>query len=489
MDRRDFMKLTALTGLALATPYGVRRAQAQSEEPYNGLFFITVEAGGGWDPTSHVDPKGYTTSGPPQQGDTQEMNKLYAAVDAQNKANWAGGLIPYAPFFGRANNGAVQVGYDDDNLQQTQIATDRQTTARPSNNQSYFDFFDKHASRLLVINGIDMGTNDHMGGQRRTWSGKLADGHPALSALFASAVAREKPMAFISTGGFSTTQGSVAVTRAGNIDLLTNLARPTYQTGRDDNSDVYVSTETDARMTRFQRERMSRAIDDQRLPRWRQALDTLYTVREGNNELRRVMEVLNGNLPNTTTRLRDTIPMLSSAQAQVRIGLGAYRAGIAASLGLSVGGFDTHQNHDQNQIPALRRLFDLVDFIYEEVVNVQGIDWNKVVIMIGSDFGRTPGYNASNGKDHHATTSNIFMGGSIRGGRVLGMSDSRHGPMRFDPSTLAPLSNDDSSGVRITPDHVHLALRKHMGIAESEIASQFQIGTATEPVEELPLFT
>ena len=33
MDRRDFMKITAMTGMALAAPWGARRVRAQEAQP------------------------------------------------------------------------------------------------------------------------------------------------------------------------------------------------------------------------------------------------------------------------------------------------------------------------------------------------------------------------------------------------------------------------------------------------------------------------
>ena len=63
MDRRDFLKLAGLSGLSVAVPF--QQAKAQDSILYEGNFFVQVNAGGGWDPTSFCDPKGALNHGTP----------------------------------------------------------------------------------------------------------------------------------------------------------------------------------------------------------------------------------------------------------------------------------------------------------------------------------------------------------------------------------------------------------------------------------------
>ncbi|MCC6810079.1 MAG: DUF1501 domain-containing protein [Deltaproteobacteria bacterium] len=474
MDRRDFMKAAALTGLALASPLAVRKAKA-ADDPYNGLFIITVHAGGGWDPTSLCDPKGYEGSVVPDAANTTAMNKSYPAAQIASAGN-----IKYAPLFDAANNNNGNLTVVVPGRGVTQIPAGVAATARNGQN-----FFAKHSSRLLVINGIDVQTNDHDGGTRNIWSGKLAEGYPAFAAMFSSAVAKDKPLAYITAGGYDFTAGTVAATRASRTNRLIAIAEPNVRYRNANNNEYYHTPDTYDRIARFQRERTQGAIDAQRLPRWRNALSTLFTVREGNNELLRVMDVLNGNLPGTQTKLSDTLnngSLQSDFERQVRLGVGAYRAGIAASLSLNsgAGGFDTHQNHDNLQIPSLRTLLWNVDFIVEEL-NVQQVPLNKVMIIVGSDFGRTPGYNSGNGKDHWSTTSMMFLGGSVPGNRVVGASDERHRMLAVDPGSLAP----STDGVRITPGSINLALRRLTGISEADVAREFPTASLAD---DLPIF-
>ncbi|MDQ7068441.1 MAG: DUF1501 domain-containing protein [Sulfurimonas sp.] len=68
--------------------------------------------------------------------------------------------------------------------------------------------------------------------------------------------------------------------------------------------------------------------------------------------------------------------------------MAGYKAGLTASVNISIGGFDTHGNHDANHIPRLARLLKGVDLLKQEAIN-QGIADN-VIFVIGSEFGRTP---------------------------------------------------------------------------------------------------
>ena len=86
------------------------------------------------------------------------------------------------------------------------------------------------------------------------------------------------------------------------------------------------------------------------------------------------------------------------------------------------GGFDTHSNnftamsnHGEVMDPALASLI--------EDLNESGMLEKTMVIML-SEFGRTPRINDNAGRDHWAPVFSGFMaGGGIKGGQVIGSSD------------------------------------------------------------------
>jgi len=317
-----------------------------------------------------------------------------------------------------------------------------------------------------VINGLDVETNSHDTGTRHVWSGKTGEGHPALAALIAGAVGRERPMSFLTSGGYDYTAGLVAPTRTGNMGALTRLAFPDRMDPGNAESRFH-SEATSERIAAAQRARLEALMQEQRLPKVREQMSMLYAARTGENELRRLTEFLPAELDGSNNPLK--------RQAQVAIA--AYRAGITVAANLSIGGFDTHGNHDASHIPRLQLLLEGVDFLLDEAERTGVAD--RMVVVIGSDFARTPGYNEGNGKDHWSITSMMLMGPGIPGNRVIGTTDERHRAIPVDPVTLQPNPN----GTRIKPVHVHRALRRLAGIDGTETAAGFPVKG-----DDLPLF-
>lgn len=409
MRRRDFLKLAGVTGLAVSAPIGFfkgKRARAEENGPYAGPLFLLVNAGGGWDPTSLCDPKGRAN-----ENEEKPVN-MYFKDDIGTAGN-----IKYAPVEGHKA------------------------------------FFDKYYKQLLVINGIDTATNGHDSGSRHIWSGNLQEGHPSLGAIVAAKHGSNKAMGYITNGGYDITRDVVSRTRVGNIGAIERIAFPNQL---DDNATFFPES-TLKRIQGAQAERLQHLKDHAHLPHTHTAISTMQLSRSANNELRRLTEFLpeiNG----------------SALERQAKFAIAAYKAGLCVAANLSVGGFDTHGNHDDNHYPRLAGLLSGIDGIWKEAER-QGIADNLVVV-VGSDFGRTPYYNGNNGKDHWSVTSMMLMGKGITGNRVIGASTDRHSLKKINPETLAV----DEGGIRITPKHIHKQMRKLAGINEtSELAQRFPI--------------
>ena len=80
------VSLLGMAGLTAFAPWPCNLARAQSAAPYTGPLFITVAAGGGWDPTSFCDPKVNTPG-------EEIINHWADTSDVQQAGN-----IAYAPF-------------------------------------------------------------------------------------------------------------------------------------------------------------------------------------------------------------------------------------------------------------------------------------------------------------------------------------------------------------------------------------------------------
>lgn len=422
MDRRDFLKLAASTGLAVVT---TRSARAQCVDPpasYDGPLWIFVHAVGGWDPTLLCDPK-------------PALNRTYSTVGTQ-------GNLTYAP-----------------------VAT-------------HAAFFQAHGSDLLVINGIDAETNNHDVGTRYTWSGRLSlsDAHPSLPALIAAAGAPGSALPFLTTGGYDYPAGIVSPTRIGKGSVLPTLTDPNHVLAADTEAfrnERYHSDATLERIRTRQQERRTAFLQQRRVLPVRRELAVLFAARASEAELRR----LDCHLPSTL----DPDPFKS----QVQLAMASYLAGFTACVTFSHAQFDTHGNHDTLHVPAMSGLLAKVDFIMQQAAQMMLRD--RVVVVVGSDFGRTPGYNGENGKDHWPITSMMLLAPSrIRGNRVIGGTDDGLRAYKVDPTTLASdVNGTNPAAITLRPTHIHRALRSLAGVDGSEVAQRFPL----TGVPLLPLFT
>ena len=139
------------------------------------------------------------------------------------------------------------------------------------------------------------------------------------------------------------------------------------------------------------------------------------------------------------------------------------------SADLWLGGFDTHTSHDPEHDWLLANLTDSVDYLWEYAED-HGVA-NRMVVVMGSDFGRTNFYNSVDGKDHWPIGSFIVMEKHQRWTcRAVGETDGLHFAQRINPSTLR---RDDTNGTIIYPKHVHKALRRYLGIENTPGAQRF----------------
>ena len=446
MDRRKFLQIAGLSGLSVFTPVFARKAKAAT---YPGPFYLMFSARGGWDPTYLCDPK--------PMGD---FNRVYA-YDPQ--APTQAGNIPYA-----------DIGFTLADLG----LTDPMSSSFLMSNA---DFFAAHASRLLVVNGINMETNNHLRGVTTIWSGRGQAGYPSLAALVAAATDPTLPLAFISSGGYDATEKLVPVTRLNSVTSFRNIAEPNrISPTNPDSTAQYHMTSTADRIRQAQASRLTAQVDGFNLPTLKGSSSALFLARQDDGVLASVP------LPDTLITLPGELADLQRMLQQIQFALAAFEAGLAVAVNLELGGFDTHGNHDRDQVRQLAKLMFGIDYLINESI-AKGLD-GSLVVTVGSDFGRGKGYNgpaAADGKDHWPVGSAMFFGTGIAGDRVIGGTDDVDQlPRLVDPTTLA-LTDDEESGVEIKCADLHLSLREHAGIAGSDEAGRYPL-----PGDGLPgLFT
>ena len=426
MDRRDF-----LGGLAAMVPMAGFRLPLANAASYRGKFFVFVQADGGWDPTSFCDPK-TNTAGEPLINHWAESAEIHQA-----------GSIRYAPF---ARNEA---------------------------------FFSKYYRRMLVINGVDAQTNSHSTGIVHNWSGRISEGYPTTTALLAAQNGPGMAMPYLSFGGFSNTAGVATFTRINDPRLIVNIATP--ELTHWDKERTYVTSADWEDMQAF------RAANIERLA---SAPNLLPRAARNRNLYASALT------PEATEGLRSYAAMIpdrehlqereeyerfhSRLKLQAQLAVLAFKAGVAVSADMYLGGFDTHRNHDRNHEWLLGNLTDSVDFLWD-YAEIHGVA-DRLVVVMGSDFGRTNHYNSYQGKDHWPIGSFIVMEKNRSwANRVVGETDELHFARKVNLSTL---QRDDASGIILHPKHIHKALRRYLGVGNTMESQTFPFHNTAD----LPLF-
>ena len=426
MNRRSFVKgmLAAGAGSGFRLPL----ANAAS---YHGKLFVFVQADGGWDPTSFCDPK-TNTAGEPVINHWAENGEIREA-----------GNIRYASF---------------------------------ANNQA---FFDKYYRRILVVNGVDAQTNSHTAGIVHNWSGRISEGYPTTTALLAAHHGPGLSMPYLSFGGFSNTAGVAVFTRLENPDEILTVAKP--EIDRYANRRPYFGQLDWDAIVRHRSASIARlAAAPNLLPRAARNRELYEAALEP--EAAEGLRLFADMIPpeDQLERREEFMDFGSELRRQAQLTVLAFRAGVAVSADLYLGGFDTHDDHDRYQGWLLGNLTSSVDYLwgYAELNGVA----DRMVVVIGSDFGRTNRYNADQGKDHWPIGSFIVMEKNKPWtNRVVGESDELHFARRINPRTL---QRDDAGGTLIHPRHVHKALRRYLGIESTQESRQFPFATT----EDMPLF-
>lgn len=420
MKRRSFFQLAAATGLTL----GLSRPFAQAQQAYAGPFWVQVNAGGAWDPTLLFNP----VADPLQ-------SRVYPEIGTVGNISFAN--VPIDP---------MALGLDP-------------LAGYEVNLMSNLDFVTKYGPQLTVINGIDTSTNNHDAGSRTMWSGRLAEGYPSLAALVAATHGNGSPMAYLSAGGYDATAGLVPLTRVTGADAMKRLALTNrVDPNNAESMDLYHSASTSNRIRAAQAERLQGLHDTQYLPRLQGSMAELQAARARDGELAALQ------IPEQLIE----VPGLGDLQRmmqQAQLAVAAFKAGVAVSANLTLGGFDTHANHDRDQPRQLAKLLFGIDYLMTLANAELG---GNLVMVAASDFGRGPFYNgdgAGSGKDHWPVTSVFAMGPGIPGDRVIGGTTADQRARLVDPGSLAVVDGvDGTDGVRIRPEHVHHALRALAGI-------------------------
>jgi hypothetical protein len=331
----------------------------------------------------------------------------------------------------------------------------------PASPSASGSFFTNHASRLLVFNGVDTTTNNHSTGTMYSSTGSLTPGYPCFSAQVAGVFGQGQPLAFIDAGGMDFTAQLIAPSRLNedNLSLLQLLTNPNQVDPS--STGTFMKPDTVSLIEAAHLARLNRQLASARLPGVQQAQSGLLNVRQGQGILRSL-----------------TVPT-SGDGALARVVIDAFQKGLTSAYNHMYSHFDSHSNNEPDQRTALKALLEGVDQIVtlSEAANV------PTVIVMTSDFGRTPQYGTQNGTDHWPISSIMVLVNKpaqaivpLPVNRVIGATDDKLMPMKVDPSTLLL----DSGGIVLGPIHVYRALRRAAGIDGADALARFPLSSTDD---------
>jgi hypothetical protein len=316
-------------------------------------------------------------------------------------------------------------------------------------------FFSKYAGELLVVNGLDYSINNHSPCSRYMATGNLDSlAYPTFAALVAACHGRTCPLAFLTFGNYSATGNLVPMSRVPYIPSLKLLANADAVQGMQQHlyHEPFVTDQIEATLAQQNERRASQV----QLPRRERAENMLYSAQWNSQALARV-----------TPHIPESIPKDPLSQ-QAEIALASFKAGVCVSANLTIGQFDSHQKNDDDQMKLLPKFLSSIDYLLRRAEELKIRE--KLVLIMQSEMGRTPSYNNGNGKDHWSIGSIMLLGPGICGSRVVGATDDGQFAVPIHSQTLGL---DRENGLRVRPEHIHVALRELAGIADHEYSRQF----------------
>ena len=425
VHRRHFLKRCRLAGLGFAAPLGLSQILAaqdgspntdESSGPYEGPYYVVLNASGGWDTTYMMDPKGI--------GD---INRLYKDGEILTEGN-----IRFAPT--------------------------KKHIAKGLSNEA---FFGKYGKELLVLNGLDYSVNNHSPCSRYMATGKLDSlAYPTFAALIAACKGGDQPLAFLTFGNYSATGNLIAMARVPYASSLQRLANADAVNGAAQHA--YHDDFTIDRIERALQEQFESRVSQHRLPRVERAQSMLYAAQVNSKSLERVHTVhsqdhsegascqagryCTGRVQSGRLRVRQPVDRAirqpqqqrsRSNEAHSRIPIGnrlSVDAGGRTENSGKAGARYSKRNGSHANLQQRRRQGPLVDWIHHVPRR-----WHKWYRVIG------------------ATDEGQF---AVTINRDLGLQPEK--------------------GFRVRPETIHTALREMAQVEEHEFSKQFPLDVKEE---------
>ncbi len=107
----------------------------------------------------------------------------------------------------------------------------------------------------------------------------------------------------------------------------------------------------------------------------------------------------------------------------------------------------------------------VIEYLWD-YAETQGVA-DRLTVVVGSDFARTPYYNNSEGKNHWPIGSYLVMKKDASwANRVIGATDENQNALPLNPQTLKADGGEQSTVLH--PMHIHSALRNELGLPTND---------------------
>jgi uncharacterized protein (DUF1501 family) len=147
----------------------------------------------------------------------------------------------------------------------------------------------------------------------------------------------------------------------------------------------------------------------------------------------------------TTPVRRNDIAGMGQAVARLMTG----EAG-ADVVALSVDGWDTHAR----QLAQLQTRLDGLDALIGGLKTGLGEEWDRTILIVATEFGRTARANGTQGTDHGTASSLILAGGAMKAGGPIGDWPTLSANRLFEDRDLAPTLDVRSVFKGVLRDHL-----------------------------------
>ncbi len=276
---------------------------------------------------------------------------------------------------------------------------------------------------MVVVRGIDMGTTSHTAGRLYMDTGILSNNGVLNAASIPAIVASESgatiPIIQLNGGADPLTDrgllNPVSPIRAGNLELYRGMYP---ENSTDTTRRLLLLDHLKSSLANYRAKTAGVNAENDRMDNLSAAEQKVRGQFQGNVGSKLVVSsdekqvFLSGSPARMQGSMADTFALA----------LKLIKEDLVDCINLGFGGFDTHSN----QSVQLESRLGTFDFLLAKLVSElrDAAKLDSTLIVVYSDFGRTPKVNGSNGRDHWPVGGAMMLGGGIAGGRVVGGTDS-----------------------------------------------------------------